>query len=127
MSNRINDRTTIFRSETRTSTTDSSDMPNRNFRGVLVILDVTTLGGSLNLDPKIQAYDPTSDQYIDILVGSSVTTTGTYGLLVYPGAGAAADGVTDVAPFPLPEEWRLRVEHSTGDDGVYTAEAKLLV
>lgn len=122
---------TLLASAARTATTNSADQnnvdENTNVRGVLVTLDVTAATATPTITLKIQAKDPASGKYEDLLSASAgVTATGTHSYLVYPGAGTASGDVTQVAGFPLPATWRVSVVHSDSDSITYTVGAMLL-
>lgn len=85
---------------------------------------LTSNAGSLTLAasvvPTIQAQNPTSGNWYDVLVGAAITATGLTVLKVYPGitpvANAAASDV-------LPATWRLSVVHSDTTPVTYSASA----
>lgn len=113
-----------------TSTQTSADQTNYNWRGVLVIVNVTTLTGtSPTLTPTIRGKGPAASVYFNLLLASSaINATGTFVYLVYPGAGVASAGVTQVASFPLPRTWDLvMTAGGTITNATYTAEASLIL
>lgn len=121
---------TVLSSTARTTTTVSSDLINldeaQNIRGGYIVLDVTGALTSPLITPSVQFKDAASGNYRDLLVATSgVSTNGTYVYLVYPGAGSAGAGVTQVAEFPLPQEWRVRIAHDDTDPITYTVGAML--
>lgn len=121
----------LLASAERTADTNSPDQfninANLNVRGILVTLDVTAITDTPSLTLKIQAKDPGSDKYETLMAASAaVTGTGTHSYLLYPGAGSAADDITQVAGFPLPPAWRVRVEHADTDAATYSVGALLL-
>lgn len=93
-----------------------SDLQNDGYRGVIVFLDVTSVGGtSPELTVTIQGRSPTGSYY-DILVGATVTATGlATPLIVYPSVAAVANEKEDQ---PLPPRWRINVDTdaTTGDE-----------
>jgi len=96
----------ISSSETTTATYNSPDQDNLNSRGVIVVVDVTAFTGT-NYTVSLQIKDELSGKYVSIAADSAQTATGTRTLLVYPGAGAAAQGVNVSAGFPLARKWRV--------------------
>jgi len=108
---------TIYESATRAATVTSGDIANDVYRGIHLIVDVTTAPGGDTITPKIQGKDLTSGKYYDILVGAAISSTGTNVLKVYPGIGASANAAAN--DF-LPRVWRVVVTHSAGTNFVYS-------
>lgn len=87
------------------TTVNSPDQVNNNYRGGHFIINVVT-ATSGTYTPRIQALDPVSGNWYDILVGSAISTAGTTVLKVYPGIGVVANGsASDV----LPPTWRVQL------------------
>jgi hypothetical protein len=85
---------------------------------------LTANAGSLTLAasivPTIQAQDPTSGDWYDVLVGAAIVDEGTTVLKVYPGITASANAAAcDV----LPAGWRLSVAASDVTPVTYSASA----
>ena len=113
---------TVLASAARTATNNSSDITVYNGRGLVVFVDITayTAGG---LTAKIQAKDPVSLKYVDVLTSASLAATGTTRLVVYPGVTAAANlAVSDV----LSRAMRVRVEHADATSITYSVGAVVL-
>lgn len=93
-------------SGTYTATTvNSPDQLNFNYRGGHIIINVVT-ATSGNYTPHIQAKDPNSGLYYDVLVGSAISTSGVTVLKVYPGIATLANGsASDI----LPSVWRVQL------------------
>ena len=102
-----------------TTTQTGADQTNYNGRGVIVVLDMTTVGtGSVTL--SIQGKEPTSGKYYTILTGAAVTTNSTNVYRVYPGLTAAANAtVNDI----LPRTWRVVVTANNANATTYTVNA----
>jgi hypothetical protein len=101
---------TVFGSAARTTTTNSDPqlVQKRNWRGVLLTLNITASSGTTpTLDCKVQIRDPISQAtYIDI-VGAAFaqkTGTGTDYLLIYPGTVESANKRVS---FAIPGEYRV--------------------
>jgi hypothetical protein len=97
---------TVFESALREATVESDDQLNPGARGAVLFLDITAEDGtSPTLDVKLQAKDPLTGKYVDI-VGAAFAQKNDVGvdtLVVYPGiAGEANRRVSDV----LPSTWR---------------------
>jgi hypothetical protein len=96
---------TLIPSAAYTATVTSGDQDNTQFRGVHVVINVSSYTNG-NFTPKIQGKDPASGTYYDILVGPAISATGATVLKVYPGIGSAANGA---AQDILPKTWRVTV------------------
>jgi hypothetical protein len=118
----------ILASAARTATTVSQDLDNRFARGVLVTLDVTAVDATPSITLSIEAKDEVSGKYETLLTATAaVTGVGTHSYLFYPGAGAAASDIVQVAGFPLPKTWRVRVTHADADSITYSVGANLMI
>lgn len=107
---------TILASAQRSAETyNSDDIINPGFRGFALFIDVTAETGTSTIDVKLQYKDPVSGSYVDLTGGSlaQITDTGTFMLLVYPGAGDGDAGTDNlVVSAPLPRIFR--VVHTVG-------------
>jgi hypothetical protein len=119
-----NDAHVVLGSASRSGTTTSQTFNNYEHRGAHVLIDVTVAPGTDTVTPKIQGYDPTTDTYYDILVGSAIDATGTTVLKVYPGIAAVANG--SASDF-LPTAWRVVMTHSAATDFTYSVSVNLEV
>jgi hypothetical protein len=88
-----------------------------------VIINVTSITDSPEVEPHIQGKDPISGTYYDILVGNDITATGITILKVYPGIGQIANGA---ASDILPRTWRVRMEHDDSDSITYSVAAVVI-
>lgn len=106
----VNTTSLLQPSATLTATTlNLPDQTNPSWRGVHVIINVTTATAG-SYTPHIQGKDPVSGVYYDILVGTAITATGTTVLKVYPGIAASANAsASDI----LPQTWRVQLVGST--------------
>jgi len=107
---------------TQTATTVNSPVQNNfNYRGGHFIINVVT-ATSGNYTPHIQAQDPISGIWYDILVGSAISTVGTTVLKVYPGIGASANAsASDI----LPLTWRVQLIGASTPSMVISVSAYL--
>lgn len=109
---------TLLSSQTTSAATlTSTDRTNSGWRGVMVIVNISArIGGTYT--PKIQGKDPLSGNYFDLLVGSSLATTTTTSLTVYPGVAS----VTNMsANNVLPATWRVVLTGSSASMTVSTS------
>lgn len=107
-------------------TGDQAGEPNA--RGMYFILDVTSLTGTgtPSLQLIVELKDSISGKYVSIGTFTAVTAPGTYTYGIGLGIAAAADGVTAVRGFPVPDSYRARVVGggSTITDADFTLAAQ---
>lgn len=90
-------------------TTTQSGTPsnfNLNYRGVVVVFDVTVLTAGASLVVTIETYDPASAKWVALLTGAAVTSVSTNIYKVHP-LMTAVSNVT--ANQMLPPQWRATV------------------
>lgn len=106
-----------------TTTQTGADQSNSCYRGIKVVLDMTTVGtGSVTL--TIQGKDVASGKYYTLLVGAAVTTISTNVYTVFPGAPATANvSANDM----LPPNWRILVTANNANATTYKVGASLVV
>ena len=114
----------LLASAARTADTTAGPYSNPKHRGLHVIIDVTAAAATPSVVPHIQAQDPASGNWYDILVGVAITGVGTTVLKVYPGLAAVANQVADQG---LPGLWRLFMDAADADPLTYSVGAHLLV
>lgn len=104
-----------------TTTQTSSDFFAQNFKGITVVLDMTTVGtGSVTL--TIQGKDSASGKYFTLLSGAAVVTNSTNVYTIYPGITAT----TNVsASNILPAWFRILVTANNANATTYTVGAVL--
>jgi hypothetical protein len=90
---------------TSAATVNSPDISNLNYRGAHIIINVSAYTSG-NYTPKIQAKDPVSGGYYDLLVGPAISATGMTVLKIYPGSATSPNGAA--ADF-LPRTWRVQL------------------
>lgn len=117
----------LLASAARTATTNSPDQTNHNVRGFALILNVTANPGAAEtLSLKIQAKDPVSGSYVDVVDFGVIVTAanGTFYVIAYPGI-ADADHVAAVVAKSavLPRTWRAVVTHSAAGSWTYSLAA----
>lgn len=105
-----------------TTTQTSADQSNLSGRGVVVVLNTTSIGtGSVTLE--IDGKDTASGQYYALLTGAAVTSNATNVYTVYPGLTAVAN-VT--ATNILPATWRVKVTANNANAATYTVGASVI-
>jgi hypothetical protein len=122
--NNFNSAALVTLTASTANTYNSTDQVNYNWRGVQVVLNLTTVT-TCTVTIAIRGKDNASSQYYAILTSASITTTGVTNYTVYPGAAATANVS---APQPLPRTWGLSVVLTGGSCAVTgTAAASLIV
>lgn len=123
---RGNTEAALLASAARTETASSPDQTNYNARGVIVTLDVTAVTDTPELTLKVEA--KMGSNYEALLTASAaVADVGVHSYIVYPGVGAAAGDVVQVAGFPLPRTWRVTVTHAASDSATYNVTASVIL
>lgn len=95
---------------------NSADLSNPGARGVHVLINVSAYTAG-NYTPKIQAKDPVSGTYYDLLVGVAMSGTGIQVLKIYPGIATVANGA---AADILPYTWRVQVNGAAGQSMTFS-------
>src|SRR5512139_2815028 len=72
-------------------TTTSSRFSNLHGKGVKVVVDITTAGGTPTLTVTIRGYDNASGKTFTLLASAALATVATTVLTVYPGAAVTAN------------------------------------
>lgn len=114
---------TLLASAASTTDRQSSNQTNHSYRGVQLYLNITVASGTGGLVPRIGAVDPVSGNVVylnsDI---TPITTTGRYGLEIYPGASTTPPGgngfMHQRVAASLGRTWLVRVIHQ--DTSSYT-------
>lgn len=114
----------IFESAARTATHNSSDIPNRQGRGLVVTIDVTAVSATPSVVFKIQAKDVASGKYRDVLESAAITAVGTTVLRVHPSLTAAANTIAKDMPGAT---YRILATHGDADSITYSVGAEELV
>lgn len=104
-SGRNADSTLVQLSGQLAATVTSSDQANCTGKGVVVVVDLTTMT-TATVTVTIQGKDVASGKYYTLLAGAAKTSTGTTVMLIYPNSPVT----TNVsANSPLPATWRVSV------------------
>jgi len=117
----------LLASATKTATNATAKLRNRHVRGVLLLLNVSAASGTGGLTVRIRAYETISGNTINLLADTAaITATGTYGFLLHPNAGAAADGIRVSRAFLLSQDWDVQISHGDASNYTYSLSAELL-
>ena len=117
---RNNVEATLLASAARTATISSADQTNYDAKGIIVVFDVTSVPGTDTVQLKVQAKDPASGKYIDMVTGTAESAVGTYTYAVYPGIGDKNTILDNYEELPLPRTWRVQVVHSASTSLTYS-------
>jgi hypothetical protein len=113
---------TILPSAARTAATvNSTDFTNNTWRGAHVIINVSAFTSG-TYTPRIQAKDPISGNYYDLLIGPAIAATGTTVLKIYPGIVASPNAA---ASDILPRTWRVQVNGAATPSMTFSVSAFL--
>lgn len=121
---RANTQETVLASASRSATLNSADFINYNALGVHIAFDLTVVPGGDTVTPILQAKDPVSGKYYDLLVGPALIAAGLVILKLYPGITPSA---LATASDILPRIWRVRVEHSAASAFTYSIGANVVL
>lgn len=101
-----NSYSTVLASAVQTAATvNTSDQINASWAGAQVTINVSAYTSG-NYTPHIQAKDPVSGTYYDVLVGPAISATGITILKVRPGIAVVSNGS---AADMLPQTWRVQL------------------
>lgn len=112
------DEAILLASAQRSGTITTSDQTNYlGVRGAGFILDVTAAGGALKtLRMDLETLDPASGKYLALastgVIGTTVTPTGTYIMVVYPGASNLLTSLLTAVfaqALVLPRTFRVKI------------------
>lgn len=104
-----------------TAQISSADQTNCCWNALHVIVNISTWTTG-NYTPKIQAKDPVSGNYYDLLVGPALSSTGTTVLKI--GAGFVPTANASAADF-LPKTWRVQMNGASTPSMTFSVGAFL--
>lgn len=112
--------------DTRTSTTTTSNVLNHNSTAAIFFLNINSVPASGNVQMHIDAYNSTTGAFqsiTSIAASPLITSTGLY--LYHIGRGlatspSALDANNTVWSACLPNEFRVRIQHSTTNAFAYS-------
>lgn len=112
-----NEAVTLLASAARTTTQTSADLVNYNGASFLdVILDVTAVATS-SLTLAVDAKDPASGKYYNLITGATVSTVSTNVYRVGVGLTAAANSIVNL---PVPRTFRIVVTVGNANSTTYS-------
>lgn len=124
---RANTLHTLLASAVRAATVNSSDQVNYNARGLFIFFSVTVVPGVQTVTLTVTSKDSIAGTYEVLLTGGAEVGVCTRCYLLYPGAGAAANGIDVANAFPVPRTWRVTVTHSGAGNFTYSVGAALIL
>ena len=121
-------RTAYLASAARTADTNGADRTNYNFRGLVIMLNVTAFTTALSLTPRIEAKDQTSANYRAIATAAAaLIATGQVMFCLYPTA-ENIEGWTEHWNQVLGSRtYRVVVAHGNANSATYSVDVVELV
>ena len=110
---------TLYASAATTASHNIADQTNTYHRGVVIVIDVTSVTDTPSVVFTIQGKALVGGYY-DILASAAVTATGETVLSVYAGADDVANSKSG---HPLPAIWRVECVHADADSITYSIDA----
>ncbi len=108
-------------SAARTVATDSDDLINYNARGVIIVIDVSSITATPILTASIQLKAATPSTYFTIWTAAATITTQT--MVAYQFMpGAAVGSYTESVNLVVPKDWRLHIAVADTDSATYSAD-----
>ena len=114
---------TVMASSARTATTNSSEVENFNGKGIVVTWNIASVPGGDTVNLYIQFVVKGVGSYETALTSGAKSAQADHMFIVYPGGGAAANGIDVVTGYPVPRKWRARVVHSGSASFTYQVVA----
>ena len=103
----------VLSSKTRTATLHTNDYINHNGKTLLLYLNVSNISGSPSIVVTIQAKDPVSHVYFDIVSFPAVTGTGQNLYIIGPGlTETIAETNVYIQSLSVPRIWRCHIIHN---------------
>ena len=114
---------TLLASAVRAAANTSADQENWDAKGVVIVLDITSVPTTDTITLTIQGKDPASGKYYTILAGAAQVAAATVVMRVYPGLTAISNLTFGDA---LPNHWRVSIAHSAASNFTYSVGASYL-
>ncbi len=123
----VNEQKTLMQVVAEATAQTSKLQTNFHHRGAYIFINIVTRPAAETLLPQVRGYNPLSDEYWNILLeGSAIGAAVNTVYLIYPGVGSAADGIDQVAPFPLPFQWDITMPPSASGNWTYDVMVHML-
>lgn len=120
----VNSNVTLLASAAKTATaTYEPPSQNKDYSGVIVVIDCTAIVTAPSVVFTIQGYDEASGQWYDILASAAVTAVSTTRLQVHPAITASANAKSSDL---LPRRWRVKATHSNANSITFSIGACLV-
>ena len=120
----VNREITVFSSAARTASENSADLSNPYARGVVLVIDVTSVTSTPSVVFTVKGKSALGSDYYTILASAAITGTGQTVLRIYPGLTASANAT---ASDVLPATWRVEAVHGDADSITYSVSANLIL
>lgn len=118
---RNNTKGTLLASQARTATTISPTITNYNATGIMIVLNVTTIGtGNLNI--LFQELNPATNGNYTLAVSANITTTGEFIVAIRPGISSTGGGgvVINAVSMQVPKTLDVAVQHTDASSWTYS-------
>lgn len=123
---RANVAVTLLTSAARTAETSSADQVNYNGRGLLVVVNVSSITSTPVLTPRLQIKDVISGNYMTVwTAAANIIATGMYAYLFTP--GGAAGSFTEAVNLRVGRTFRFQMGVADADSATYSVSADVLV
>lgn len=116
------DRGAVITAVAATTGAASADLTNYNARGVVVCINITS-GTGLAITCLVKGKDAGGGVYQTLITSTSLTTTGTVFLTVYPGVTVATNLAVSA---PVPRVFSVNTTHGNATAATYTVGVNLI-
>ena len=112
----------------RTADTVAGPFNNFQWRGLLIVVDVTAITATPIVTIEVRVRDENGD-YNEIIytAGVTFTATGEFSFLLYPGILAADFDGTEASNTVLPLEYDINFNHTDADSITYSARGHYIL
>jgi hypothetical protein len=114
---------TVLESQSLTADVRSDVQKNLHAQGLLLEIITSAGSGSPIFTPVLETVDPDGNKIALWTAAATITTNTSTIFLFYPGAASDADGVTEDADMPIPREWNLFLDWTSGTSVTVVAHA----
>jgi hypothetical protein len=118
--------TTVYASAARTATPTAVTVPTGRYNYLNLVIDVTAVTATPSVVCTIDALDPLSGKYYNLLTGAALTDSGapyTVVMKIGPGLPVTANVSANAA---LPGTLRVTMTHGDADSITYSVAAHLM-
>jgi hypothetical protein len=117
---------TVYPSAARTATPTAVTVPVGRYRALHLVIDVTAVTATPSVVCTIDAYDPVSGKYYNLLTSAALTDSGAPYTRVLKIGRALTAAANLTANDVLPSTIRITMTHGDADSITYTVAATLV-